>query len=111
MLYGYSANIKLQTGVTFSTPMGYDLTDKLTLYDPVLGANLVTMYIDQKSGVILKYVSPSFSYEVTGTNTPLDHTSPPLPLNDIEIGGGAAAIALVAGVVGYTMMQRRKTHP
>ncbi len=111
MLYGYSANIKLQTGVTFSTPMGYDLTDKLTLYDPVLGANLVTMYIDQKSGVILKYVSPSFSYEVTGTNTPLDHTSAPLPLNDIEIGGGAAAIALVAGVVGYTMMQRRKTHP
>ena len=106
-----SSNLKLQTGVALSTPMGYVLTDKLTSYNPLVGANAITMYIDQKSGVILKFVTPYISFEVTGTNIPLDHTSAPLPLNDIEIGGGVAAIVVVAGIVGYTMMQRKKKQP
>ena len=106
--FGSNSNLKLQTGVALSTPMGYVLTDKLTSYNPLVGSNVITIYIDQKSGVLLKLVTPYYSYEVTGTNIPLDHTSAPLPLNDIEIGGGVAAIVVVAGIVGYTMMQRKK---
>ncbi len=108
---GPTYQIGLQTGVSINTPMGYVLTDKLFVYNPILGTNIATVYVDHNSGLALKLIHSDISLEVTGTNIPLDHASAPLPITDIEIGGGIAAIAVVAGVLGYSVSGRRKKQP
>ena len=98
----------IQTGVPISTPMGYVLTDKVSIYNPSLGASLSTLYIDQNSGLVVKIVSIYIDLQVSNTNVPLDHTSAPFLLPDNTILEVAAAAILIVGVSGYVLMHRRK---
>ena len=100
--------MSIQTGVPISTPMGYLLTDKVSIYNPSLGASLATLYIDQNSGLVVKIVSIYIDLQASNTNIPLDHTSAPFLLPDNTILEAAAAAIFIVGVSGYVLMHRRK---